>query len=258
MSKTLVDSLLEDDDTSGEENEVFELPEGCNPKDSDQHSECNSIHNSPHSSIDKGKASSPEQGCNLGLVITVNPIVEVGGETPEKASKGGVKSPKKRPISVPVDEGPHKKTKKPDLSQAASVAEALFPAGADPPKDPKDPKGPSEPKKDPPGSGDDPPGGGRDPPSDPPLPLIPPVAPKGKTKMSTRLSMKDVPLYKEGDDPIAFITSFTSYLNYYDIDLIIKIKAAGDVGFVSPEESAKDFKKHYTNPKTLLGRALQG
>ncbi len=70
--------------------------------------------------------------------------------------------------------------------------------------------------------------------------------------------MKDIPLYKEGDDLIAFITSFTLYLNYYDIDPTIKIKEEGEAGYVSAEGSAKELKKHYTNPKTLLGRALQG
>ncbi len=113
---------------------------------------------------------------------------------------------------VPADAGPHKKTKKPDPPQAATVAEVLFPVGADPPEDPEDPGEPGEPKKDPPGGGGNPPGGGGELPPDPLLPLVPPVAPRG-TKMLSRPSMKDIPLYKEGDNPIAFITSFTSYLN---------------------------------------------
>ena len=70
--------------------------------------------------------------------------------------------------------------------------------------------------------------------------------------------MKDVPLYKEADNPIAFITSFTLYLNYYDIDLTRAIPKAGDPGYVDAETSAKECKKYYTDPKTLLGRALQG
>ncbi len=136
----------------------------------------------------------------------------------------------------------------------------LFPAGADPPENPKDLEEPSKLNKDPPGDGGDPPGGGGDPPPDPPPPIAPqgtaPAAIKGTKK--SRPSMKDVPLYKEGDDLIAFITSFTLYLNYYDTDPTIKIKEEGEAGYVSAEGSAKELKKHYTNPKTLLGRALQG
>ncbi len=75
---------------------------------------------------------------------------------------------------------------------------------------------------------------------------------------ANRHSMKDVPLYKEGDDPIVFVTSFVPYLNYYDIDPMTKILKAGDVGFVSVADSNKEIKKHYTDPETLLGRALQG
>ena len=47
--------------------------------------------------------------------------------------------------------------------------------------------------------------------------------------------MKDVPLYKEGDGPISFITSFMSYLNYYDIDPTRAIPAVGDPGYVDAE-----------------------
>ncbi len=71
-------------------------------------------------------------------------------------------------------------------------------------------------------------------------------------------SMKDIPLYKEGDDPIAFITSFTSYLNYYDIDLTTAIPKVGEPGYADAETAAKECKKPYTDPKTLLGRGLQG
>ncbi len=70
--------------------------------------------------------------------------------------------------------------------------------------------------------------------------------------------MKDVPLYKEGEDPIAFITLFTSYLNYYDIDPTTVIPTEGEADFVDTATSAKELKKHYIDLKTLLGRALQG
>ncbi len=75
---------------------------------------------------------------------------------------------------------------------------------------------------------------------------------------TTKPAMKDVPLYKEGEDPIAFITSFMLYLNYYDIDPTIVIPKEGEPWFVDAETSAKAVKKHYTDPKILLGRALQG
>ncbi len=58
--------------------------------------------------------------------------------------------------------------------------------------------------------------------------------------MGTRPAMKDVPLYKEGKNPIAFITSFTSYLNYYNIDLTIVIPKAGEAGYVDKNTKAKE------------------
>ncbi len=120
--------------------------------------------------------------------------------------------------------------------------------GADPPRDPPDPK---DPKKDPPEDpAGGPTGGGDPPPGPPPDPL---KAPKRKKMGTSRLSMKDVPLYKEGDNPIAFITSFTSYLNYYDIDPTTKIPGVGEPGYVDADTAAKECKKHYTDPKTLLG-----
>ncbi len=177
----------------------------------------------------------------------ISPIAGVSDETPKRTpEKTGKKSPDK---AGPEDASPHKKTQKPDPPRAAPVAAALFDAGAGDPEDPKkDPK-------DPPGPGG---GGGPSP------PILPPIGPPGagqepkcKKMCVNRSSMKDVPLYKEGDDPIAFVTSFMSYLNYYDIDPTTKILKEGDAGFVSVADSNKEIKKHYTDLKTLLGRALQ-
>ncbi len=181
------------------------------------------------------------------LVVTVNPI---GGEDNGKPAIRH-KSPIKRPHSAPTEAGSHKKKK--------TTGKVLFAAGTDPPgdrldldlPDPKDPGGV------PPGYPRGPSGGG-DPPPD--LPLDPPEAPTPrKPKMgANKLAMKDIPLYKEREDPIAFITSFMSYLNYYDIDPTIIIPKEGEPQFVDAEMSAKAMKRHYRDPKILLGRALQG
>ncbi len=55
LDKTLVESYLENKDTPEDKNKVFGSPEGHHPKDSDQHSELNSICNLPHISTDKDK-----------------------------------------------------------------------------------------------------------------------------------------------------------------------------------------------------------
>ena len=217
-------------------------------EDSDQPLDKDSILNSPHSTAKHGTE----------LVVTVHPIKGEGDAMPEKRRTERNKFPTKRPHSAPVDAGPHKKTKKPDPPQGEKVAGVLLPVGADPPRDPPDPKDPKGPKKDPPKDPvGGPPGGGKPPPGPPPDPPKAPV-PKRNKMGTSRPSMKDIPLYKEGDDPIAFITLFTSYLNYYDIDLTTTIPKAGNAGYVDAETSAKECKKHYTDPKTLLGRALQG
>ncbi len=67
--------------------------------------------------------------------------------------------------------------------------------------------------------------------------------------------MWDVPLYKEGDDPIAFVTSFMSYLNYCDIDPSKEVLKPGEAGY-DAATAVKEIKTHYTDPKTLLGHAL--
>ncbi len=121
------------------------------------------------------------------------------------------------------------------------------------PKDPKDPKDPKKPK-DPAG-----PGGCSDLPPKDPHKAREPSAPKKDPKMGTPThpSMRDVPLFKEGDDPIAFMTLFTSDLNYHDIDPTTEIDNPADPG-ADRDAIAKAIKKYYTDPKMLLGCALQG
>ncbi len=176
--------------------------------------------------------------------------------TPEKGKRNRNKSPTKRPHSAPGGVGLHKK-KKSGSPQGEQLAAVLFSAGTDPPRDPLDPKDPKDSKKDPPRDPGGPPGRGELPPEPPPDPPKAPTLKKNKMG-TTRPSMKDVPLYKEGEDPIAFITSFMLYLNYYNIDPIMVIPKEGEAGYVDAATEAKDHKKHYTDPKTLLGRALQG
>ena len=167
----------------------------------------------------------PEENTKRGaeLVIFVNPIGGEGDATPETGSETGNKSPVKRPYSAPTGASPHKK-KKPE-----PVAKVLFATGTDPPGDKPDPDllDPEEPGKDPPADPGGPPGGGDPPPEPPPIPPKAPT-PKKPKMGSTKPAMKDVPLYKEGEDPIAFITSFTLYLNYYDIDPTTVIPKEGE------------------------------
>ena len=153
------------------------------------------------------------------LVVIVNPIGGEGDGKPETRQK----SPVKRPHSAPTGAGPYKKKK------TDPVAKVLFAAGTDPPGDKPNPDllDLKDPREDPPGDPGGPPGGG-DPPTEPPT--EPPKAPTPKKpKMgTTKPAMKDVPLYKEGEELIAFITSFTLYLNYYDINPTIVIPKEGE------------------------------
>ncbi len=165
----------------------------------------------------------PKENTKRGaeLVIVVNPIGG-GDATPETGSKTRNKSPVKRPYSAPTGASPHKK-KKPE-----PVVKVLFAEGTDPPGDKPDlGPVPEDPGKDPPGDPGGPPGGGDPPPEPPPVPLKAPT-PKKPKMGSTKLAMKDVPLYKKGEDPIVFITSFMSYLNYYNIDPTTVIPKEGE------------------------------
>ena len=186
----------------------------------------------PHDVKNKGSTSSPRNGLKQPeLDFIASLIAGVSDKTPEIPDKEGKKSADKTPDKTdPEDTSPHKKTKTPDPPPIIPVAVVIFLPGAGGPKDPDDPDDPKEPKKDPPGP-PSPGGGGAPPPPADPTGTQP--DPKKKKMGANRPSIKDVPLYKEGDNPIAFVTSFTSYLNYYNIDPMTKILKAGDVGFVS-------------------------
>ena len=78
--------------------------------------------------------------------------------------------------------------------------------------------------------------------------------PDPTAKMTTnKPPIKDVPLFKEGEDPTVFTTSFTAYLNYYDID-----PDNVDLAGLDDAEKRKTIKEQFTNSKTLFGRAMQG